>query len=112
MSTSKQSSSKRKQSKQSKEPSRIEVSLSIQLGKVLTFSTRYILQFPIKKYFRLLALILIICQLLDRPAVVVPEDGFIVNRCTTPHMAINLKRQFDKMLVSRLCPSLERIRHI
>jgi len=106
---SSKSPAKRKRGKQSKEPIRSKVYLHIKLSAVLAFSARSIFQHPIIKSVRLalkFALILIVYWLLDQPAVVIPENIFIVDVERTPHMMLNLKRQFDESLVSRIYPCL------
>lgn len=110
MSTSKKSPIKRTQGK---EPSRLEVYFCVNFSEILTYFAKYSKRI-IKKLMRLvqkIALILIVFQLLDRPAVVVPENTFVVSPATAPHIAIKLTRQLDEPLISRRYSGLEHIRH-
>lgn len=109
MSTVKQSKTHNKQGRQPKESSHLKVYLCINLNQILMLLER-----SIKKSLRRLekvALILLVCQLLDRPAVVVPESLFVIVLEPAPYRMLGLKRQLDEALVSCIDSSLDLIRN-
>lgn len=77
------------------ESSQLKIELRINLDKILPLLKR-----SIRRVGRV-AIILLVCQLLDRPAVVVPENTFVVD----------LECQLDESFVSRIYPGLEHIWH-
>lgn len=92
----------------------IEVYFFISPSKVSGFFSMPISKRLIKSAMRgagKFAMILLVFQLLDRPAVVVPESLFVVVLAPTPYRVLDLDRQFDEPLISGIDSRLKHIRY-
>lgn len=103
-----------KKRKQTQQESGIKIHFSISPSKVSGFFAMHISKRTIKGAMRgaeKFALILLVFPLLDRPAVVIPKNFFVVIPGTTQHIMLNIDRQFDKVLVSGIYSGLKYIGH-
>ncbi len=93
MRTSKKTRKICKHRKSSKYLLSADISLRIKLSNTLTMTTKHILHHPLHNFLKRVlkfSLILLICQSFDWPAVVIPENGFVILLESTPHMVLNL----------------------
>ena len=100
--------------KRTEQESGIKIHFRISPRKVRGFFAIHIPKHTIKGVMRgagKYALILLIFPLLNRPAVVVPESLFVVALEAAPYRVLDLDRQIDKPLISRINSSLEHIGH-
>lgn len=91
--------------KKQNEPSHLKIKIHINLDKIFLLLKRLV-----QKMGRFV-MVLLIFQLLDKPAVVVPENSFVVE-AITPHAIFNFECQIDESFISRRYPCLQHIWHI